>query len=263
MSMHTVKQLAKASGVSVRTLHYYDQIGLLRPAQVGANGYRYYGPEEQLRLQQILLHRELGLPLDAIAALLDSNERSRLDRLREHRQALVKRTDCYRELIGTLDRTIADLEEERPVNVRNLYRGFSPQKQAEYEEWIVQRYSPDEQSRRNMLESMERSRQHVARFSPQDIAARTRVLADVEAALADHCRRGTPVDDAASHGLLSRHREWVSGMWGKPCSPGSYAGLADLYESHPDFRARYELLAAGLADYLPAAMRAYSRTAST
>ena len=77
MSMHTVKQLARLSGVSVRTLHYYDQIGLLRPAQVGANGYRYYGRGELLRLQQILLHRELGLPLDAIAAVLDDSDRGR------------------------------------------------------------------------------------------------------------------------------------------------------------------------------------------
>jgi DNA-binding transcriptional MerR regulator len=263
MPMHTVKQLARISGVSVRTLHYYDEIGLLRPAQVGANGYRYYGPDEQLRLQQILLHRELGLPLDAIAAVLDSSERSRVERLREHRAQLVRRTDHYRELITTLDRTIADLEGEKPMNARNLYRGFSLEKQAEYEEWIVKRYSTDEQSRENLRKGFDHTRKHVARFSAEDIAARTRLLAELEAALAEHCRRRTPVEDAALQPLLARHREWVSGMWGKPCSPGSYAGLADLYESHPDFRARYEQLAAGLADYLPAAMRAYSRTAST
>ena len=110
MSMHTVKQLARLSGVSVRTLHYYDQIGLLRPAQVGANGYRYYGREELLRLQQILLHRELGLPLEAIATLLDDSDRGRVDRLREHRQQLMQRTEHYRELIATVDRTIAELE---------------------------------------------------------------------------------------------------------------------------------------------------------
>jgi DNA-binding transcriptional MerR regulator len=263
MSMHTVKQLARISGVSVRTLHYYDEIGLLRPAQVGANGYRYYGPEEQLRLQQILLHRELGLPLDAIAALLDSSERSRIERLREHRQALLTRTNHYRELIATLDRTIADLEGEKPVNASNLYRGFSPEKQAEYEEWIVKRYSTDERSRADLRDSFEHTRGHVARFSPADIAARMQLLAELESALADHCRRMTAVDGAALQPLLARHREWVAGMWGKPCSPGAYAGLADLYESHPDFRARYDQLAPGFADYLPAAMRANSRTAST
>ena len=72
MSGYTVKQVAKLSGVSVRTLHHYDEIGLLEPAAVGGNGYRYYGREELLRLQQILFHRELGIPLDQIGRLLDA-----------------------------------------------------------------------------------------------------------------------------------------------------------------------------------------------
>ncbi len=263
MPMHTVKQLARISGVSVRTLHYYDEIGLLRPAQVGANGYRYYGPEELLRLQQILLHRELGLPLDAIAAVLDSSERNRIDRLREHRQRLVQRTDHYRELIATLDRTIAGLEGEMSVNAQSLYKGFTPPKRAELENWIVKRYAADESGRQRLRDDIDRSRKHVAGFSAEEAMARMQQLAELETALAQHCRLQTPAGDPALDALLARHREWVAGMWGKPCSPGAYAGLADLYESHPDFRARYEQLATGLADYLPAAMRAYSRTVST
>lgn len=263
MPMHTVKQLARISGVSVRTLHYYDQIGLLRPARVGANGYRYYGPDELLRLQQILLHRELGLPLDAIAALLDSSERSRIDRLREHRQLLLLRTDHYRQLIATLDRTIADLEGEKPVNAHDLYKGFTPPKREDVENWIVRRYATDESSRLRLRDDIDRSRKHVEGFSSDEKVARMQQLAGLETELARHCQLQTPASDPALHALLARHREWVAGMWGKPCSTGAYAGLADLYESHPDFRARYELLATGLADYLPAAMRAYSRTAAT
>jgi DNA-binding transcriptional MerR regulator len=67
----TVKQLAAISGVTVRTLHHYDEIGLLKPAHIGANGYRYYGRAEMLRLQRILFHRELGVPLGDIAGLLE------------------------------------------------------------------------------------------------------------------------------------------------------------------------------------------------
>ena len=72
VSGHTVKQVARLSGVSVRTLHHYDEIGLLKPACVGANGYRYYGREELLRLQQILFHRELGFSLEEIGRTLDA-----------------------------------------------------------------------------------------------------------------------------------------------------------------------------------------------
>ena len=256
MSMHTVKQLARLSGVSVRTLHYYDQIGLLRPAQVGANGYRYYGREEMLRLQQILLHRELGLPLDAIATLLDDSDRGRVDRLREHRQQLMQRTDHYRELIATVDRTIAELEGGPKVDTKQLYSGFSPAKQAEYEAQLVERFGEP------MRDSIETSRRHIEKLGSDGIAARIKDLAEIEAALAQHCRKQTPAGDPAVNALLVRHRAWVSGMWGKPCPAWRYAGLADLYESHPDFRARYELLAPGLADYLPAVMRAYAGTAS-
>jgi MerR family transcriptional regulator, thiopeptide resistance regulator len=261
MAMHTVKQLARLSGVSVRTLHYYDEIGLLRPAQVGANGYRYYGQEELLRLQQILLHRELGLPLEAIASLLDSDGRDRVERLREHRHVLDQRTEHYRELIATIDRTITALEGERKVDIQHLYKGFSAEKQAEYETWIVEPYG--KKIRTDLRADVERSRKHVAGFSKEDIAARMQILAEVEAGLAEHCRRQTPKEDAGLEGLLVRHREWVAGMWGKPCSPAAYAGLADLYSSHPDFRTRYETLAPGLAEYLPAAMKAYAARCAT
>ncbi len=256
MSMHTVKQLARLSGVSVRTLHYYDQIGLLRPAQVGANGYRYYGREELLRLQQILLHRELGLPLDGIAALLDDSDRGRVDRLREHRQQLVQRTDHYRELIATLDRTIAELEGGPKVDTKQLYTGFSAAKQAEYEAQLVERFGE------SMRESIKTSRHRVETLSKEEIAGHMQELAEIETALAQHCRMQTAAGDPALIALLVRHRAWVSTMWGKPCPMQRYAGLADLYESHPDFRARYETLAPGLADYLPAVMREFANPAS-
>jgi MerR family transcriptional regulator, thiopeptide resistance regulator len=255
MSMHTVKQLARLSGVSVRTLHYYDQIGLLRPAQVGANGYRYYGREELLRLQQILLHRELDLPLEAIALLLDDSGQSRVERLRQHRQKLLQRTEHYRELIATVDRTIAELEGGKKVDTKHLYSGFSPEKQAEYEGQLVERFGE------SMRESIETSRRHMGRLGADEIAARMKELAEVEATLGEHCRKQTPAGDPSLIATLAKHRYWVSSMWGKPCPAWRYAGLADLYESHPDFRARYETLAPGLADYLPAVMRAYASSA--
>src|ERR1700746_3216572 len=102
--LYTVKALAKLSGVSVRTLHHYDQIGLLKPACVGANGYRYYGREEMLRLQQILFHRELEFPLEAIAAVLARPDFDRMEALRRHRETLAAKADRYRKLLKTLDR---------------------------------------------------------------------------------------------------------------------------------------------------------------
>jgi DNA-binding transcriptional MerR regulator len=106
---YTVKRLSKLAGVSVRTLHFYDEIGLLRPARVAANGYRYYGDAALLRLQQILFYKELGLSLDEIAEVLDQPEFDVARALEAHRRALQQRLSRLRRLMTTVDQTIAYL----------------------------------------------------------------------------------------------------------------------------------------------------------
>ena len=90
MSAYTVKQVAELSGVSIRALHHYDEIGLLKSAYVGTNGYRYYGRDELLRLQQILFHRELGFPLEEIRRVLSAVDFDRVAALRAHRARLME-----------------------------------------------------------------------------------------------------------------------------------------------------------------------------
>src|ERR1700742_1594971 len=99
MALYTVKQVAKMAGLSVRALHHYDQIGLLKPASVGQNGYRYYGRDELLRLQQILFHRELEFPLEAIAQVPDKPDFDRVAALRRHRGRLAAEAQRYRRLL--------------------------------------------------------------------------------------------------------------------------------------------------------------------
>src|SRR5437868_6241526 len=110
--MLTVSDVARLSGVSVRALHHYDHIGLLRPASIGTNRYRYYGRDELLRLQQILLHRELGIPLEEIGAIIDAPGFDRLEALRLQRSRLALQAERYAELVRTIDRTIASLNGE-------------------------------------------------------------------------------------------------------------------------------------------------------
>jgi DNA-binding transcriptional MerR regulator len=253
----TVKQLAAISGVTVRTLHHYDEVGLLKPASVGANGYRYYGHQELLRLQQILFHRELGVPLSEIAELLDLEPENQIGVLRQHREKLLSEAQRYRILIETIDRTIADLMGKRHIANADLYKGFSPEKQAGYEDWLVERYGQP------MRASLERSRVALAKLSPAEQTAMMETLGkelqDVEGALAAALRNGV---DPASEGidvLISRHRAWVAAMWGRPCPADGYAGLADLYLAHPDFVARYESIEEGFTEYLTSAMKLHAK----
>src|ERR1700753_4176263 len=106
---YTVKQLAKMSNVSVRTLHWYDEIGLLKPAYRGANGYRYYEEAQCLKLQQILFFRELAFPLNDIQNLLVRDEFDHIKALEAHRQVLEQDISRKRQLLATIDKTIAHL----------------------------------------------------------------------------------------------------------------------------------------------------------
>src|SRR5258708_18674088 len=129
----TVKRLSKLAGVSVRTLHFYDEIGLLRPGRVGANGYRYYGQAALLRLQQILFYKELGLSLEEIADVLDQPDFDVAAALVAHRRALEQRLGRLRGLIATVDRTIAYLMGDTTMNEQELFAACGDEQQAEYE----------------------------------------------------------------------------------------------------------------------------------
>src|SRR5690606_19698841 len=135
----------------------------------------------------------------------------------------------------------------------DLYKGISPEKQAEYEAWLIETYGGD------MPERIKKSRKKWSQLTEAEQQALQDDLKDLEQGLAEGLRRGVPRESAALEPQLEKHRAWVSHMWDRPCPPEAYAGLADLYLSHPDFIARYEAIEAGFADYLAGAMKSYSR----
>jgi DNA-binding transcriptional MerR regulator len=253
MKLLTVKQVSKVSGVSVRALHHYDEIGLLKPASTGRNGYRYYGRDELLRLQQILLHRELDIPLGKIRAILDDPDFNQLDALRAQRERLAAEAKRYAQLVRTIDRTIADLNGENAMKTAELYKGISAEKQAEYENWLIEKYGSD------MPERIEVSRRKYDSLTGAEKEKLNADLRDLEAAWADAMKNGIPADSPSLDPLLDRFRDWVSTMWNKPCPPEAFSGLADMHLGHPDFVSRYEALGEGFSAYHAAGMKAYAR----
>ncbi len=252
MKDYTVNQVAKLAGVSVRTLHHYHDIGLLTPACIGENGYRYYGEAELLRLQQILFYREFGLSLSEVSALLDASDFDRMAALRAHRSRLREEVNRYRLLLRTIDRTIADIKGDGKMNVEKLYEGFSATKQDAYVEDLVTTLGEDAR------DQIVQGRSRYERRSGAAKKAAMQALADIEGALVARMQAGVAPGDPALDVLLERHQTWIGDMWGKACDASAYAGMADIYAAHPDFRARYESLGTGFTDYLCAAMRAYS-----
>jgi len=241
----TVNELAKSSGVSVRTLRHYHEIGLLEPALIGENGYRYYGRNEALRLRQILFWREVGAPLAQIARTLDRPDFDPVATLAGHRTRLKGEVGRIRRLMRTIDRAIAVLNGVRDMTIDELYQGFSPEKQGEYEEWLKARLGDEAAGGADRARWSEKGPALMAALRP------------IEAELAALYVGGVAPDDRRTAPALERHRAWVSEGWGRECTPGAYAELADVYE-HADFRARYDMLAAGFADWLIAAMRTHA-----
>jgi DNA-binding transcriptional MerR regulator len=122
---YTVKQVAAMSGVSVRALHFYDETGLLKPAYLGANGYRFYEKPQLLILQQILFYRELGFELKQIRQILGRGDFEKVAALKSHRQVLEKNVTRTLTLIETIDKTIKHMKGTKKMKTEELFAGFS------------------------------------------------------------------------------------------------------------------------------------------
>ena len=122
---YTVKQLAAMSGASVRTLHFYDETGLLKPAYHGSNGYRFYEEPQLLTLQQILFYRELGFELKQIERILGRADFEKVAALQSHRKVLQKNLARTRTLIETIDKTIDHLKGTKKMKSEEMFLGFS------------------------------------------------------------------------------------------------------------------------------------------
>lgn len=255
MSVYAVSDVARLSGVSVRALHHYDEIGLLKPGHVGENGYRYYGQGELLRLQQILFHRELGFRLEAIGQILDDPAFDLPAALRAQRTQLEGQARRYRQLVRTLDQTLAALEGKSTMNDKATFRGFAPEKQAAHEAWLVDRFGD------GVKAEIEGSKQRMHALSQgrfDDLVAEVEAL---EIEMAQAMTSGLPADSAAVAALVARHHAWIGRSWDRAPSREAYLNLALIYQENPDFHARYEARASGFTDYLTEAMAAYAERA--
>lgn len=249
--LFTVRKLAALSGVSVRTLHHYDELGLLKPASVGSNGYRYYGREQLLRLQQILFHKDMGLSLEEIRGVLDAPGFDRAVMLRQHRQRVMGEAARLQLLLRTIDGTLAELDGGEPIGEQAMYRGFDPGAQARQEAWIVERYGKwgrlGIEERNRLLEG----------WSPADHERQNAewlaIIAEFGAALVE----GAAAEGERVQGLVRRLHACLSNVSASPVQRGGFLNIADIYKENPDARVGLDRHAPGLADYLARAMRTF------
>ncbi len=242
--MFTVKQLSSLAGVTPRTLHYYDQIGLLEPTEVGDNGYRYYGQEALLRLQQILLYREMNLPLDEIKMIMARHDFDVLGALEKHRDELSKRIRQMELLIETVDDTILYLKGLKPMENNQFFQGFSEEQQAEYEKEAMQRYDP---------ETVRASNERWRRLTPAEKQA---VMEEGGAATTDFLNAMPQgAGSAAAQAAVERWRRHINFFWTP--NDEQLLGLADLYNDDPRFKQNYDRMHPQLAEFIREAVKVY------
>ncbi len=243
------------SNVSIRTLRFYDEIGLLKPAYYGDNGYRYYEKEQLLVLQQILFYRELGFELMMIQKIIVAPKFDRVKALKAHREELAKEAKRTRVLINTIDKTLAHLEKESPMKDEEMYRGFDPKKEAEFEQWLLKRFNKDvtEHYKAALADSMQRTKD----WKKEDFEKVRQDYEDLHRAFAEALKDGLSTGDTKVQKLVKRHFEVVKRFWNP--NRQSYIGLGKVYCEHPDYRKLYDGYHPKLAEYLANAMTIYAK----
>lgn len=247
----SIQQVARLSGVTARTLRYYDQIGLLHPAWVGAGGLRHYGQEQLLRLQQILLLRELDLDLAAIRAVVDGTC-DRLEALRAHHERLLAERGRLDRLAATVAATITHLERGTDMPAEQMFEGFRFDREGldELEAKIVERTGQTEQP------YFEEVRRQTADWTDERFQQAEAEAAEMEGQILALLRTGAAVDDPAVFAVLDQDVAGQRELWSLDAD--GYAQLGRAFAAVPELRARLDARDPALAEYLRDAMIAYA-----
>jgi DNA-binding transcriptional MerR regulator len=243
----TVGQVAERSGVTVRTLHHYDEIGLLRPGRRSASGYRLYTDEDLVRLQHVVVYRRLGFALEEVAVLLDDPEADVAAHLRRQRAAVMSRLDELAELVTAIDRAL-----EAEVSGMQL----TPEEQRElFGEDFKEEYQEEARERWGDTEAWRQSQQRTSQYTKADWQAIKAEADGINARLVEALQAGEPAHSPAAMDAAEAHRQHIT-RWFYDCPAEMHACISEMYVSDPRFAKTYEDMAPGLAQYVRDAVHA-------
>lgn len=248
---YTVQKLARLAGVSARTLRYYDEIGILKPARINSSGYRIYGRAEVDRLQQILFYRELGFSLERIHALITAPSFDAARALREHHTQLLARRDQLNRLIANVEKTMAAYEGRITMSDKEKFEGFKRKliddNEKKYGEEIRAKYGDD---------TVNNSNARLQNMTQEQYAEVTRLEQEMKDTLARAFQTGDPAGELAQK-AADLHRQWLTHFWGE-YTKEAHAGLAQMYVDDERFTAYYDQEQPGTAAFLRDAIQIYT-----
>jgi DNA-binding transcriptional MerR regulator len=249
---YSVSQVSRMAHVTVRTLHHYDEIGLLTPSQRGPNGYRQYTDADLARLHQILLFKELGFSLDAIQTLIDEPAADRRAALLSQRELLKGELRKTNAVIRAIETALHVLEETGTMSKEEMFGGFDEFDHAQYADEAKERWGD--------TDAYKESARRAKKYSKQDWQRMKEEMDAVHNGLAEMLRAGKPAADPEVTALAEQHRLHID-RWFYPCSHQMHQALGDMYIADPRFTATYEKIAPGLAQYVRDAITANANRA--
>ncbi|HCL01813.1 MAG TPA: MerR family transcriptional regulator [Lachnoclostridium phytofermentans] len=251
---YTVNKLAKMSGISTRTLHYYDEIGLLSPERISSNGYRIYGQLQVDLLQQILFFRELGLSLEEIKEIIYSKTFDQTLALENHLTALYRKKEQIDLLIRNVSKTIRAVKGEIIMGDKEKFEGFKQKLVEETEqkfgEEIRQKYGD---------KVVDASNGKVKNMTQEQYAKVEQLSKEVNETLREATLLGDPANELAQK-ACDLHRQWLCYFWPDGMySKEAHKGLATMYCEDERFKAYYDAITPGCAEFLRDAIDIYCK----
>lgn len=242
--LYTVKKLADLAGVSVRTLHYYDEAGLLKPKSRSASGYRYYGEEAVVRLQQIMFFRELGFSLDEIGKIISRPDFDVLEALQSHRTLLAKKAERIDELLTTVDKTIKKLKGAVKMQIKEYYQGFSDEQIEKYREEVRQRWGE---------KTLQESEERVIKMGKAKFTALQAEGGKIFQSISDNMPKG--YDSRVVQAQVAEWRQWLENF--HHYSDEAVLGLGRMYSQSPEFAEFFRKIHRDLPKFLTKAIEYY------
>ncbi len=242
---YTVKQLADISGVSIRTLHFYDEIGLLKPSYVKENGYRFYEQKELMKLQQILFFKELEFPLDEIMKFISRPGYHMQNILSDHKKLLLTKQKRIEKLIETIDKTIISLKGGETMNSNDMFEPFTNDELKTLKEETKQRWGETDAYKQSIERTKHWTKADYDRIKREGVEF-TQKLANA---------MGKDIKSEEVQALIAQHHKGIGTFY--DCSYEMYRGLGKLYVDDPRFTAYYERFKPGLAQWLQQAINYY------
>jgi MerR family transcriptional regulator, thiopeptide resistance regulator len=243
----SVGDTAALAGVTVRTLHHYDRIGLLTPSERTAAGYRRYTASDLDRLHRILVYRELGFPLEEVATLLDDPDADPAVHLRRQLRLLRDRLERNQSMVEAVEKELEAYQMGIQLTPEERFEVFGENDPAQYETEAEERWGE--------TEAYQQSQRRTASYTKEDWLRIKAEGEDVERRFAEALQAGVPADSEQAMDIAEAHRQQISRNF-YDCPPEMHAGLGQMYVQDERFTAHYEQRAAGLAEYVSEAIAA-------